>query len=325
MVLSFLAGIVLFLYGVNRLAESLREIGDDRIKSLLARFTTNPLAGVATGTAATTILDSSSVTIIMTIALVSSGLLTFVQSLGVVMGANIGTTVSSQIIAFDLAKYAPIALVVGFLLLVVGKSDRIKHIGAIVLGFGLIFFGLETMGDAAEPLKEYQPFIDLMARMENPWFGVLVGALFTVLIQSSSATIGIVIVLASQGLITLPAGIGLMLGAEIGTCADTLVATIGRSAEAVRTGVFHLLFNIITVVVGVTFAAQLAQAAQYLAFGADVPRQIANAHMLFNVLGVLLFIGFTPFIARGLERLIPGRGSDARREQADAPAGVQAA
>jgi phosphate:Na+ symporter len=309
MVLSFLAGIVIFLYGVNRLADGLRQIGDDRIKEILARFTTNPLAGVLAGTAATTLLDSSSVTIIMTIALVSAGLLTFTHSLGVVMGANIGTTVSSQVIAFDIDRYAAIALVVGFLLLVIGRSDRQKQIGAIVLGLGLIFFGLETMGDAAEPLKEYQPFIDLMARMENPLLAVPVGALFTMLIQSSSATIAIVIVLASQGLITLPAGIGLMLGAEIGTCADTLVATVGRSAEAVRTGVFHLLFNIGTVILGVIFAVQLAGAAQWLAFGADVPRQIANAHLLFNVLGVVLVIGFTPWIARGLERLIPDRAA----------------
>jgi hypothetical protein len=157
-----------------------------------------------------------------------------------------------------------------------------------------------------------------MARMENPLLGVLVGTLFTVLIQSSSATLGIVITLASQGIITLPAGIALMLGAEFGTCADTLVATIGRSAAAVRTGVFHLLFNVTTVLIGVLLASQLADVARSFAPADDVARQVANAHMIFNVAGVLLVIWFTPLIARALVRLVPGR------EPAEEPADRQA-
>lgn len=311
MILEAVAGLVLFLYGVSRLSESLQRLAGDRMKSILSRFTRNPLAGVATGTVATTLLDSSSVTIIMVIALVNAGLLPFVQSLGVIMGANIGTTISSQIIAFRLNEYAAILLAAGFLMHFAGKRKKLKDAGLVVFGIGLIFFGLEIIGKAAEPLKSYQPFMDWMTGLRNPWWGVLVGAVFTVAVQSSSATLGIIIILASQGLVPLPAGVAIMLGAEIGTCADTLVATIGRSREAIRAGIFHLLFNIATVVIGVSLAEQLAGLAVRLAPEGDVARQIANAHMLFNVGGVFLFIWFTPLYARFLCWAIPEKAPDA--------------
>jgi len=304
-VLGLLAGLVLFLYGVTHMSDGLRAIAGDRMKRILGRFTTNRFAGVLTGAIATTVLDSSSVTIVMVIAMVNAGVLTFVQSLGVIMGSNIGTTVSSQLIAFNVDEYAPLALLAGFVLHMMGKTERRKQIGSIVLGIGLIFFGLGQMGNAVEPLRDHRPVLDLLARLESPWLGVLIGAALTVLIQSSSATLGIVITLASQGLITLPAGIAVMLGAEIGTCADTLVATVGRSREAVRAGVFHLLFNITTVIAGVLFVEQFTRLALRISGGADVARQIANAHMLFNVLGVLVFIGATPLLARALLWLLP--------------------
>jgi phosphate:Na+ symporter len=309
MILEAVAGLVLFLYGVSRLSESLQSLAGDRMKKMLAAFTKNPLAGVATGTVATALLDSSSVTIVMVIALVNAGLLSFVQSLGVIMGANIGTTLSSQIIAFRLNEYASILLVAGFLMHFAGRGKKLKDAGLVILGIGLIFYGLEVIGRAAEPLKSYPPFRNWMTGLTNPWWGVLAGAAFTVVIQSSSATLGIIISLASQGLVPLPAGVAIMLGAEIGTCADTLVAAIGRSREAIRAGIFHLLFNIITVFIGVSLAEQLAGAAMQLAPEGDVARQIANAHMMFNVGGVLLFLPFTPLFARGLFWLVPDRAA----------------
>ncbi|MFN6566888.1 Na/Pi symporter [Dendronalium sp. ChiSLP03b] len=316
-----LAGLVLFLYGVTRMAEGLEAIAGDRARELISKFTTNRYAGVATGTVATTILDSSSVTIIIVIAMVSAGLLTFVESLGVVLGANIGTTIGAQIIAFKINEYAPIAMFVGFLLTFLGKTDRWKKIGLVVLGLGLLFFGLDTIEDAMEPFKDYQPFITWMERLgENTLLGALVGALFTVLIQSSSATVAVVVTLASQGLVSLPAGIALVLGAEVGTCADTLVATIGRDRPAVRTGVFHLLFNIVCAIVGIFFASQLAAIAQWVTqlvgTGDNVARQIANAQLIFNLAGVALVIGFLPLIARALERLIPDRKNQNREAEA---------
>lgn len=232
------------------------------------------------------------------------------------MGSNIGTTISSQIIALKINEYSPIALVIGFGIYFISKSERRKQIGLIILGIGMIFFGLDVMGNAVEPLQKDDRFIEWMTRMENPVLGALYGALITILIQSSSATLGIIITLASQGMISLPAGIALMLGAEIGTCADTLVATIGRSRAAVRAGIFHLLFNVATVSVGVLFASQLTAFVQSVSGNADISRKIANAHLLFNVGGVLLFIGFTPFIARGLKMLIPEKKPDPQTMEA---------
>lgn len=314
-VMGVLAGLVLFLYGVTRMAEGLEAIAGDRVKTAVDKFTTNRFAALLSGAVATTILDSSSVTIIMVIAMVSAGLLTFVQSLGVVLGSNIGTTVGAELIAFEINQYAPIALFIGFLLHFLGKTERQKNIGLILFGIGLLFFGLDAIDEAMKPFRDYQPFIDWMKTLgENPLMGAAVGALFTVLIQSSSATVAIVITLASSGLISLPAGVALMLGAEVGTCADTLVATIGRGRPALRTGVFHLLFNVTTAAVGILFAAQLAQLAQSISGGAGVGRQIANAQVIFNVLGVVLVIGFLPLIARGLEKLIPGGKSEQQAE-----------
>lgn len=177
----------------------------------------------------------------------------------------------------------------------------------ILLGIGLLFFGLDVIDEAMKPFRDYQPFINLMATLgKNPILGAAIGALFTVLIQSSSATVAIVITLAGSGLISLPAGIALMLGAEVGTCADTLVSTIGRGRPALRTGVFHLLFNLTSALLGIIFASQLAQVVLAIS-GNDVGRQIANAQIIFNVIGVVAVIGFIPLIVRGLERLIPDK------------------
>jgi len=305
MAMGAIAGLVLFIYGVTRLSEGLEDIGTDRMKNLLSKFTTNRFAGVGTGIVATTLLESSSVTIILVIAMVSAGVLTFVQSLGVVLGSNIGTAVGAQIISLDIEQYVPILMFLGLLVLFLGKTGTQKNIGLILLGFGLMFYGLEAIDEAMKPFRNYQPFIDLMRTLgNNPLLGAIVGAIFTVVIQSSSATVAIVITLAGSGLVSLPAGIAIMLGAEVGTCADTLVATIGRGRPALRTGVFHFLFNLISAILGIIFAPLLAQLVLAIS-GENVGRQIANAQIIFNLIGVTAVILFLPIIARGLERLIP--------------------
>lgn len=309
-ILEVLGGLVLFLYGVMQLARAVEPLATDRARQLLGRFTTNRFAGVATGTVATTALDSSSVTIILVIALVNGGLLTFTQSLGVIMGSNIGTTISSQIFALDLEGYAPLILLVGFFLFVTARgSERRTHIGLAVLGLGLVFFGLHYIGEAVSPLRDDPRFMRWMAGLERPIVGLAVGAIATIVIQSSSAMLGIVITLASQGLLTLPAGLAVMLGAEIGTCADTLVASIGRTRAALRAGVFHMAFNVTCAAIGVLFIDKLAALAMALPGGGSLTRQIANAHVAFNVLGVAAFIGFTPVIARLLTHVVPDRSA----------------
>ncbi|HYW05438.1 MAG TPA: Na/Pi symporter [Longimicrobium sp.] len=314
---GLVVGLVLFLYGVTRLSEALRAAFGDRLRDGLARFTRNRFAGVGTGAVATALVDSSSVTIATVIALVHAGVLPFAHSLGVILGANIGTTLSSQLFALRGAAFAPIVLALGFALHAFGRSERARHGGGALLGLGMIFFGLEEMGRAVEPLRDHAAFAAWMTKLENPFVGLLAGLVATAVLQSSSATLGLAITLAGEGMMTLPAGVAVMLGAEIGTCADTLLAALGRSRAALRAGLFHLGFNVAAALVGLAFATRIADAAAWMAGGAgDVPRQIANAHLLFNVAGVVLVVGFLPRIARWMIRVVP----DVARPPAAAPA-----
>jgi phosphate:Na+ symporter len=300
-----ISGLVLFLYAVSRLALSLRHVAGERVKGWLDRFTRSIPAAILTGTVVTALLDSSSVVIILAIALVSAGALPFRNSLGVVLGANIGTTISSQLFAFDLGQYAVVAMLPGLLLLSFSKKRQGRTIGRALFCFGLLFFSLFLIGEAAAPLKEYKGVQAWLLKLENPVRGAGAGALLTLLIQSSSATLGMVIKLAAKGLMTLPAGVAVMLGAELGTCSDTLLATIGRGRAALKTGLFHLGFNAITITIGLLLIKPFTALVLLVAGHADVARQIAHAHVLFNVAGVLLFAPLLPLCQRLLEAWLP--------------------
>jgi phosphate:Na+ symporter len=262
---------------------------------------------ILSGVIITILLDSSSVTIIMVIALINAGLVSFHRALGVIMGANIGTTISSQLFVLNVGEYSAILLLAGFVVYFFTKKKFLRYGGLVLFGFGLIFLGLDMMGHAVEPLKDHEQLTNWLISLESPLKGVFFGALLTVIIQSSSATMGIVITLASQQMISLAGGIAVMLGAEIGTCADTLMASIGRSRDAIRAGVFHLGFNIVSVVIGLIFYRQLASLAVFLSPDAGAARHVANAHVLFNISGVLLFAWFTSPIANVLKRIVPGK------------------
>jgi len=306
-ILTLAGGLVLFLYAVGNLSETVKEWAGDRARDFIARFTRNIFSAIAVGIVVTTVLDSSSAVIILTIVLVNAGTLTFKQAIGIVMGANIGTTVSSQIIAMDVGKYSPIALIIGLALLIISRNPKINRTGKILLYFGMLFFGLYTMENAVEPLKGEPQFSEWMSGLENPLYGALIGGLVTVIVQSSSATVGMVITLAKQALITLPAGIAVMLGAELGTCADTLLATIRSNRQALKTGLFHLFFNIVTVTLGLLLFIPFVALVKQISGESDIENQIANAHMLFNVLGVLAFVAFVPFFEKILNRLLPDK------------------
>lgn len=305
--LNFLAGLTLFLLGVSNMSKGMKALASDKMKQILEKFTSNVFTGILTGAIATTILDSSSVVIIMVIALVNAQLLTSKQSLGIILGSNIGTAVGSQIIAFDVGAYSAIPLLIGFIIFLAGRNDKTKQIGTCILGLGLIFFGLYYIGASAEPLKTIPSFANLMTQIETPYKGALTGAITTLLIQSSSATLGIVISLANQNLITLSAAIAVMLGAELGTCSNTLIASIGRSRDAVRAGVFHLFFNIVSLVLGLILIIPFTSLVNLISGAAPLTRHIANAHVLFNILGVALFIGFVPMISKVLFKIIPDK------------------
>lgn len=303
-ILLVTSGLILFLYALNTLSQGLNEVAGDKLKVFLDRFTSNIFKGIFSGIVATVLLDSSSVVIIMTIALVNAKAMTFRQAMGVVLGANIGTTFSSQIFALDIGEYAAIPIAAGFILMFFSKPKFYVNLGKVIFSFGLIFFGLFTMEEAVEPLKSSNYFVGWLKSLENVFKGVGVGAVVTLIIQSSSATVGMVIGLAAQQIITLKAAIAVMLGAELGTCADTLVASAGRSKAAVKTGLFHLIFNVTTIVLGMIALPHFSGLVNYVSQGMTIQQTIANAHMLFNGLGVLIMLPFAPLFERFLDRIL---------------------
>jgi phosphate:Na+ symporter len=316
-------GLALFLFGMDRLTRALKIVAGDRMKDILGKLTSNRFAGALTGAVVTAVVNSSSVTTVIMVGFVSAGLMSMAQSVGVIMGANIGSTMTAQILAFKVGKIALPMVTGGFLVWFLAKGDKIKQYGGSVLGLGLVFYGMTVMSDAMRPLRTYQPFIDLMVSMDMRALAILVGAVFTAIIQSSAATTGIVIVMAGQGLISLEAAIAIAFGANIGTCATAGLAVIGKPREAVRAAVVHVLFNIAGVVIWYAFVDELADVVRMLspvAPGPDMaaqtaaaaPRQIANAHTIFNVVNTALFIGFTGHIARFVERIVPDRPLDER-------------
>ncbi|MCU7875590.1 MAG: Na/Pi cotransporter family protein [Candidatus Thiodiazotropha sp. (ex Lucinoma borealis)] len=316
--MKLFGGLALFLFGMEQMADALKAVAGERMKGILAKLTSNRFMGAATGAFVTAIIQSSSVTTVLVVGFITAGLMSLSQSIGVIMGANIGTTITAQIVAFKVTKAALLMIGVGFSMLFASKQDRIKHYGAMLMGLGMVFFGMSVMSDAMKPLRTYQPFLDLMISMENPLVGILVAAGFTGLVQSSSATTGIVIVMASQGFITLPAGIALAFGANIGTCVTAMLASIGKPREAVRAALVHVIFNVAGVLVWLMFIPHLAEFVTSFSpthpelsgierLGAETPRQIANAHTIFNIANTLIFIWFTAQLARVVEWLIPDR------------------
>jgi phosphate:Na+ symporter len=303
-----LGGLALFLYGVDLLAGSLKQAQGGRFQKLLERSSSNRILALASGTTATVALDSSSVVIILLITIVDAGLIPFAKALPVILGANIGTTFSSQIFAWNIDTYAPVPIAMGLVWKALAKSDQGKQRATILLGLGLVLFGLNIIGTAAEPLKDHPSILVWLRQLENSLLGVVAGAAVTIAIQSSSAMMGIVIALAGGGVITLPAGIAIMLGAEIGTCADTLIATVGRSRSAVKAGIFHLLFNATSVVIGVLLIDQLTLFGTVTA--QDTGQRLANAHVLFNVAGALVALPLVGIAARMLERMVPDERKD---------------
>ena len=316
--MGLFGGLAMFLFGMDQMSDSLKAAAGDSLKQVLSRLTKNRFAGAITGAFVTAILNSSSVTTVLVVGFISAGFMSLTQSVGVIMGANIGSTFTAQIVAFNISHYALVMVALGFFMLFTGKAERIRQYGGMIMGLGLIFYGMGVMGDAMLPLRSYQPFLDLMVKMENPLLGILIGAIFTGLVQSSAATTGIAIVMASSGLITLPAGIALAFGANIGTCVTAILASLGKPVEAVRAATVHVLFNVAGVLLWFMFIPHLADFIATISpsapelsgkarMAAEVPRQIANAHTVFNVANTLLFIGFTPLFAKLAVKLVPDR------------------
>ena len=317
--IGLIGGLALFLYGMERMSDALRNVAGEKMKDILEMLSNNRIMGLFTGALVTAVIQSSSVTTVMLVGFVTANLMSLSQTIGVILGADIGTTITAQIVAFKVTKYALLPLAIGFGMLFISKKENIQQYGYMIMGLGMIFFGMGVMSDAMRPLRSYQPFIDLMSNMSNPLLGILVAAVFTALIQSSSAAMGVVIVLAMQGLITLEAGISLALGANIGTCVTAGLASIGKPREAVRVATSHILFKILGVMIIVPFIGPFAKLVVYIspspaeglsgldAIASMLPRQVANAHTIFNVGIAILFLPFVTQFARFVFWLVPDK------------------
>ncbi len=324
-------GLALFLFGMDLMTASMKILAGGRLKATLGRVTGNRFKAVLAGAVVTAIVQSSSITTVLIIGFISAGLMSLSQSIGVILGANIGTTITAQIIAFEVTAYALVLIAAGVGVSFMSKNERWRGYSRVLLGLGLVFFGMNLMSEATQPLSKYAPFVETMQRMDNPLVGLAASALFTALVQSSSATTGVIIVLASQGLITLEAGIALAFGANVGTCATAFLAAVGKPRQALQAAAVHILFNVAGVVVWIGLIDPLAGIVRAISpaspeleglarLAADTPRQIANAHTLFNIANTLLFIGFTGPAARLIRWIIPDKataGDEVRPEYLD--------
>ncbi len=312
---SLLGGLALFLFGMEQMSEGMKKTTGDKMRTILSALTKNRLIGMTVGAFVTMVIQSSSATTVMLVSFVQAQLMTFVQSLGVILGADIGTTITAQLIAFKLTDYALIMIAVGFAVRMFSKKDTGKHIGEVIMGFGILFFGMKLMSDAMKPLRSYEPFIDLLQGLENPLLGLFIGAVFTALIQSSSAFTGIIIVLAQQGLLTLDAGIPLIFGANLGTSITAALASIGATREAKRVALAHTLFKVGGILLFILWIPTFADIVRSISptsnaigldkLAAETPRQIANAHTLFNVSLAFIFLPFTILFSKLIIKILP--------------------
>ena len=305
-VLALLGGLALFLYGMQMMSTGLEAAAGNRMKSILEKLTSNRIKGLLVGAAITAVIQSSSATTVMVVGFVNSGLMTLKQAVWVIMGANIGTTITGQLIALDIGAIAPLFAIAGVGAIMFIKSEKVHHISSIFAGLGILFMGMDMMGAAMSPLKESEAFISLMTKFDNPLLGILVGALFTAVIQSSSASVGILQALASTGMIPLSSAVFVLFGQNIGTCITAVLASIGMKVNAKRTTVIHLLFNII----GTVLFTVICLVTPYVTWieamtPGDPVAQIANAHTVFNIVTTLLLLPFGTHMANIAVRILP--------------------
>ncbi len=305
MFIAVAGGLGLFLYGMILMGEGLQKVAGDRLRRILEVLTSVPVIGVVVGTVVTVLVQSSSATTVMTVGFVNAGLMNLQQAISIILGANIGTTVTAQMVSLKLTDLALPAIIIGFLLSFVGKSRFQKHLGQVIMGFGILFLGMTIMSDGLRPLRTSPLFKQYMIMFgDHPLLGILAGAAFTAAVQSSSAFTGLVISLALQDLIGLSAAVTLILGSNIGTCITAILASIGTNITARRASMAHVLFNIFGVMLFFPF---LGPFTRFIASSAStVAHQAANAHTLFNVINALIVLPFIALFSRLVTRLVPG-------------------
>lgn len=311
---SLLGGLALFLYGMQMMSNGLEAAAGNKMKQILEKLTANRFLGVLVGAGITAVIQSSSATTVMVVGFVNSGMMTLKQAVWIIMGANIGTTITGQLIALDVGQLAPLFAFCGVALIVFVKKQKVHHYGLIVAGLGILFIGMEMMSGAMMPLRESEAFVSLMTKFSNPVLGILAGAVFTAVIQSSSASVGILQALAGRGLIGLSNAVYVLFGQNIGTCITAILAAIGTSRNAKRTTVIHLMFNLIgtTIFTIACITTPLTSLVESLTPD-NVASQIANMHTLFNIVTTLLLLPFGNYLAKAAVRILPEK----QDEQAD--------
>lgn len=304
-IFGLLGGLGLFIYGLWEMSEGLHKASGERLRRILHNFTGRPIKGVLVGAGITSLIQSSSATTVMVVGFVNAGLMTLVQALGVIFGANIGTTITAQLIAFKLTDYALPIIGIGMILMFVAKKKSHKYIAEFLMGFGILFLGLSILTSVVKPLGQYPVFNNiLLSFSRNPILGILAAATITGIFQSSSVTTGMVLSLSMAGLIDLKGALPLILGCNIGTCVTALIASLGTNISARRASLAHILFNIMGVLIFLPFISVFGNLVAHTS--SSIPRQIANAHTLFNVINTLVFLPFVNLYAKLLTRLIKG-------------------
>ena len=326
---GLIGGLALFLYGMNTMSDALQKTAGERMKKILSFLTKNPIMGALAGALVTAVLQSSSATTVMAIGFVSAGLMTLPQAISVIFGANIGTTMTAQLLAFKLSDYIYPIIFIGFMLQFVGKTEKLKNIGMVIFSFGLLFEGIEIMGHVMKPLAGSSVFVDLMAEVSStPVLGVLLGGVMTLVVQSGSATIAVLQNFAAQpaadgvsSVIGLTGAIPILLGDNIGTTITAILASIGQTKNAQRTAIAHSIFNISGSLVCLCIIPLFAQFVQYISpSGREIDiisRQIANAHTTFNVVCTLAWLPFIPVMVKIVKAII--RGEDKNLKAAYEP------
>ncbi len=306
--LMLLGGLALFLYGMQMMSDNLEAIAGNRMKNILEKLTANRFLGVTVGAVITAIIQSSSATTVMVVGFVNSSLMTLKQAVWIIMGANIGTTITGQLIALDVGVIAPLFAFVGVVLIIFVKNKTVEFAGGIVAGLGILFIGMNMMGDAMTPLQNSTEFINIMTKFSNPVFGILAGAGFTAIIQSSSASVGILQALAIGGLIPLESAVFVLFGQNIGTCITAILASIGTNRNAKRTTIIHLSFNVIGTVIFLIISLTTPFVSIMRAYTPTNPAaQIANVHTVFNIVTTIILLPFGEMLAKLSTIILPDK------------------
>lgn len=305
--MGLMGGLAFFLFGMELMSDGMQRAAGDRMRNILANLTKNKYRGMLLGVVVTMLVQSGSATSVMLVGFVQAGLMSFMQTIGVLIGAGIGMTITAQLIAFNVSDYALLMIAVGFLTRLLAKNDTMKSFGSVLLGFGVLFYGLKLMGDSMRPLRSSPEVITLLSGLDNRFLGLLIGVVLTAMIQSSTAFIGILIVLGLEGLITLDASIPMVLGANIGTCVTAGFASIGTNRDAKRVALANVMFRIIGVLLFIGWTPQFTRGIAWLGaeFHSDIARQIANAHTVFNIGIAMILLPFSDAFARLIVRMLP--------------------